>query len=89
VLTSGERIAVVDSWPSDNPPLPMPNPGRVSSFVKRASVSLDEPERAFLKSVRDDACGIFGTVLGPGADEVHKSHLHLDMRERRGGSFCQ
>jgi hypothetical protein len=89
VLASGERIAVVDSWPSDNPPLPMPNPGRVSSFVKRASVSLDEPERAFLKSVRDDACGIFGTVLGPGADEAHKSHLHLDMRERRGGSFCQ
>jgi hypothetical protein len=82
---------VVDSWPSDNPPLPMPNPDRVSSTssVKRVSVSLDDPERAFLKSVRDDACGIFGTVLGPGADEAHKSHLHLDMKERRGGSFCQ
>jgi peptidoglycan hydrolase-like protein with peptidoglycan-binding domain len=91
VLTSGERIAVVDSWPSDNPPLPMPNPDRVSSIssVKRVSVSLDDPERVFLKSVRDDACGIFGTVLGPGADEAHKSHLHLDMKERRGGSFCQ
>jgi len=91
VLASGERIAVVDSWPSDNPPLPMPNPDRVSSIssVKRVSVSLDDPERVFLKSVRDDACGIFGTVLGPGADEAHKSHLHLDMKERRGGSFCQ
>jgi len=91
VLTSGEKIAVVDSWPSDNPPLPMPNPDRVSSIssVKRVSVSLENPERAFLKSVRDDACGIFGTVLGPGADEAHKSHLHLDMKERRGGSFCQ
>jgi hypothetical protein len=91
VLTSGERIAVVDSWPSDNPPLPMPNPDRVSSTssVQRVSVSLEDPEREFLKSVRDDACGIFGTVLGPGADEAHKSHLHLDMKERRGGSFCQ
>ena len=91
VLTSGERIAVVDSWPSDNPPLPMPNPDRVSSIssVKRVSVSLDDPERVFLKSVRDDACGIFGTVLGPGADEAHKSHLHLDMKERGAGSFCQ
>jgi hypothetical protein len=91
ILASGERVAVVDSWPSDNPPLPMPNPDRVSSTssVKRVSVSLDDPERAFLKSVRDDACGIFGTVLGPGADEAHKSHLHLDMKERRGGSFCQ
>jgi peptidoglycan hydrolase-like protein with peptidoglycan-binding domain len=91
ILASGERVAVVDSWPSDNPPLPMPNPDRVSSTssVKRVSVSLDDPERAFLKSVRDDACGIFGTVLGPGADEAHKSHLHLDMKERRGSSFCQ
>jgi peptidoglycan hydrolase-like protein with peptidoglycan-binding domain len=91
ILASGERVAVVDSWPSDNPPLPMPNPDRVSSTssVKRVSVSLDDPERAFLKSVRDDACSIFGTVLGPGADEAHKSHLHLDMKERRGGSFCQ
>jgi peptidoglycan hydrolase-like protein with peptidoglycan-binding domain len=91
VLTSGERIAVVDSWPSNNPPLPMPNPDRVSSTssVQRVSVSLEDPERVFLKSVRDDACGIFGTVLGPGADEAHKSHLHLDMKERRGGSFCQ
>jgi peptidoglycan hydrolase-like protein with peptidoglycan-binding domain len=56
--------------------------------VQRVSVSL-QPERAFLKSVRGDTCGIFGTVLGPGADEAHKSHLHLDMKERRGGSFCQ
>ena len=91
VLTSGARIPVVDSWPSDNPPLPNPNPDRVSSnsSVKRVSASLDNPERSFLKSVRDDACGIFRTVLGPGADEAHKTHLHLDMKERRGGNFCQ
>jgi hypothetical protein len=89
ILASGQRVAVVDSWPSNNPP--PPNPDRVSSTssVKRVSVSVEDPERAFLKSVRDDACGIFGTVLGPGADEAHKSHLHLDMKERRGGSVCQ
>jgi len=69
----------------------MPDPKRISSSptVKRISVSLDEPEKAFLKSVRDDACGIFGTVLGPGADTAHKSHLHLDVKERHGGSYCQ
>jgi peptidoglycan hydrolase-like protein with peptidoglycan-binding domain len=91
VLASGHRIAVVDSWPSDNPHLPLPNPRRITSTptVKRISVGLDEPEKAFLKSVRDDACGIFGTVLGPGADAAHKSHLHLDAKERRGGSYCQ
>ena len=56
---------------------------------KRWPRTLHDPQKAFLKSIRDDACGIFGTVLGPGADEAHKSHLHLDMKERRGGSFCQ
>ena len=92
ILASGERVAVIDSWPPDNPPLPVPNPDRTSSStvsMQRVSVRLDDPERAFLKSVHDDACGVFGTVLGPGADEAHKSHLHLDMKERRGGSFCQ
>jgi peptidoglycan hydrolase-like protein with peptidoglycan-binding domain len=92
ILASGERVAVIDSWPSDNPPLPVPNPDRTSSStvsMQQVSVRLDDPERAFLKSLRDDACGIFGTVLGPGADEAHKSHLHLDVKERRGGSFCQ
>jgi hypothetical protein len=91
VLASGAKVAV-NSWSSDNPPLPMPNPGRVpaSTFsVQRVSVDLDDPEGEFLKSVRDDACGIFGTVLGPGADDAHKSHIHLDMKERRGASLCQ
>ena len=92
ILASGERVAVVDSWPSDNPPLPVPNPDRASSStisMRRVSVRLDDPGRAFLKSVHDDACRVFGTVLGPGADDAHKSHLHFDMKERRGGSFCQ
>jgi hypothetical protein len=91
-FASGERVAVVDSWPSDNPPLPMPNPDRTSSStnsMRRVSVRLHDPERSFLKSVRDDACRVFGTVLGPGANDAHKSHFHFDMKERRGGSFCQ
>jgi hypothetical protein len=92
IFASGERVAVADAWPSDNPPLPVPNPDRASSSansMRRVSVRLDDPERVFLKSVHDDACGVFGTVLGPSADEAHKSHLHFDMKERRGGSFCQ
>jgi hypothetical protein len=92
ILASGEQVPVVDTWPSDNPPLPVPNPDRTSSStisMQPVSVRLDDPERAFLKSVYDDACRVFGTVLRPGADEAHKSHLHLDMKERRRGSFCQ
>lgn len=38
---------------------------------------------SFLHEIRDGACQIFGTTLGPGANETHKNHLHLDMADRR------
>jgi hypothetical protein len=38
---------------------------------------------AFLRQVHDGACEIFGTTLGPEANEAHKNHFHLDMKERR------
>jgi peptidoglycan hydrolase-like protein with peptidoglycan-binding domain len=94
VLASGEQIAVVESWPNGpaTPPLPLPNPGRLSSEtfkMQRVSVSSVDRERDFLKFVHDEACKTFGTVLGPNADEAHKNHFHVDMKERRGASFCQ
>jgi peptidoglycan hydrolase-like protein with peptidoglycan-binding domain len=94
VLASGQQIAVIENWPKGpaNPPLPLPNPSRVSSEtfkVQRVAVSLGDRERDFLESVHDEACKIFGTVLGPNADEAHKNHFHVDMKQRRGASFCQ
>ncbi len=38
---------------------------------------------AFLRHIHDGACQIFGTVLGPEANDAHKNHFHLDMTERR------
>ena len=94
VLASGKQIAVVESWPKGpaNPPVPLPNPSRVSSETfkeQRVSISLDDRERNFLEFVHDEACKTFGTVLGPNADEAHKNHFHVDMKQRRGASFCQ
>jgi hypothetical protein len=40
-------------------------------------------EKAFQRSVRESACRYFGTVLGPGYNEDHADHLHLDTRQRR------
>lgn len=41
-------------------------------------------ERAgFLHAVHEGACRIFGTTLGPEANEAHRNHFHLDMKERR------
>ena len=64
-------------------------------FAKRAPISVGvqpegSPESAFQSAVRQGACTVFTTVLGPGSDAAHGDHLHLDMRERRGGyRICQ
>ena len=45
----------------------------------------DFSEKAFQKRVRQSACRYFGTVLGPGYNEDHADHLHLDAKVRRRG----
>jgi len=42
-------------------------------------------EAAFQAAVREGACKIFTTVLGPGSNAAHATHLHFDMAQRRGG----
>jgi hypothetical protein len=89
-LASGEQISVVVG--AANPPQPLPKPGRVSTeagSLQRVSSASLHRAKDFLNSVHDEACKTFGTVLGPGADEAHKNHFHLDMKQRRGASFCQ
>ena len=40
--------------------------------------------------MRQSACARFTTVLGPGSDKDHETHLHVDLAERRGGyRMCQ
>jgi hypothetical protein len=44
----------------------------------------------FLAGMRRSACARFMTVLGPGADKEHETHLHVDLAERRNGyRICQ
>ena len=44
--------------------------------------------RIFAIACALSACGRFSTVLGPGSDGYHESHIHLDIAERRGGYRC-
>jgi hypothetical protein len=37
------------------------------------------PRAAFLRALRDGACGIFDVVLSPAYNEVHRDHFHFDM----------
>lgn len=50
-------------------------------------------QAAFLREIRQDACGPFTTVLGPGV-AYHDTHLHLDLAKRRTsgpskGRYCK
>ena len=65
------------------------------AFAKRAPLiiafqAITSPEAAFQETVRSEACKVFTTVLGPGSDEAHGNHLHLDLRARKGDyRICQ
>ena len=41
--------------------------------------------KEFRELIRQSACNTFTTVLGPGSDNLHNSHIHLDLIERKGG----
>ena len=48
-------------------------------------------EQAFLRDVRDGACGVFATVLSPDYNAAHADHFHVDQaaRGKAGGQFCR
>ena len=52
----------------------------VVSFIlaDKRRVTVKEPDH-LVGALRMTACGYFTTVLGPGADSEHETHLHLDM----------
>lgn len=45
----------------------------------------DDAEARFLRRVRDDACGVFATVLSPDYNAAHADHFHLDQAQRWSG----
>lgn len=65
----------------------------IAAFVledgRRISVLSDwggtTEEAAFLRAVRDGACGTFSTVLSPEYNAAHADHFHLDQDARWSG----
>jgi hypothetical protein len=49
------------------------------------------PKGAFLRDVRDGACGLFATVLSPDYNAAHADHFHFDQatRGKMGWSLCR
>lgn len=49
-----------------------------------------QAKREFLVEMRKSACARFMTVLGPGSDKPHETHLHVDLQQRRNNyKICQ
>ena len=44
---------------------------------------------AALRRMWQEACGTFGTVLGPNANRFHRDHFHFDTARYRSGSYCR
>jgi hypothetical protein len=65
-------------------PIPVSNDGAGSS-----GASSIPPESAFLRRLHRGACGTFGTVLGPDANEAHRNHFHFDLAQRKRSAFCE
>lgn len=42
-----------------------------------------------LHQMHSNACGIFGTTLGPDSDGMHENHFHYDTAQYRGGPYCR
>ena len=43
----------------------------------------------FLRAAHRSACALFGTVLGPDANEAHRNHFHVDLAPRKHGNYCR
>jgi hypothetical protein len=65
---------------------------RAIHFTSGATVTIEKAQgpREFLSAIRKSACERFMTVLGPGSDKPHETHLHVDLQQRRNNyKICQ
>jgi hypothetical protein len=60
-----------------------------ATMVAAAGVTASQTSAAlFLKRLHHGACTLFGTVLGPEANEAHRNHFHFDVKERKRRGIC-
>lgn len=68
---------------------PAPAPIVVRTQAKASGALAELRKQRFLRGAQDAACRIFGTVLGPEANNAHRNHFHVDLAKRNSGAFCQ
>ena len=73
----------------------LPTPLHRRKDVKQAAAIADasdhdnSAEAKFLRLAVHGACSIFSTVLGPEANDVHRTHFHLDLQDRGSVDVCK
>ncbi len=56
----------------------------------KGTIGVKDSRAEVLGDIRRTACARFATVLGPGSDGYHESHMHVDLAPRRNGlKLCQ
>ena len=68
--------------------------GRREAKKARTVRAVDESDTrtakaVFLREAHTRACRIFGTVLGPEANNAHRNHFHVDLAPRKRSNFCE
>lgn len=54
-----------------------------------SSEQSNTPSARFLRDAHTTACRLFGTVLGPEANNAHRNHFHVDLANRKLGAYCR
>jgi hypothetical protein len=76
-----EVVKVSTSSASNSATAANPSPASANDSAAAA-------EAKFLRLAHDGGCKIFSTVLGPEANDAHRSHLHMELQDRRT-SVCK
>jgi hypothetical protein len=76
IQASVKSAALVEDNSGDQSKTPTPDP-------------LSLPQAKFLRRVHQGACEVFTTVLGPEANDIHRTHLHLDLQNRNSLNVCK
>lgn len=81
---SGPGAAKVVKASAEQPAKPVPVAPKAAPLPDPLAL----PGAKFLRRVHRGACDEFTTVLGPEANDVHRTHLHLDLQDRHALNVC-
>ena len=66
-----------------------PKPAAATGVSAKPKTKPAVDRAAFLRGAHRSACRIFGTVLGPEANDAHRNHFHVDLAYRRRSNYCR